>query len=226
MARFLGAKEVATLFARSCRRACLPLAYSQGFHPLPRLSFGPALPVGMESKEEFLDILLHEVMPAKEVQQRLNAELPSGFQIQQVQQIDLDRPSIDVSIATQRYQVALDTLPLEKRDPSFVQERLGQFHHAQTFPIRKRTRHRERTLDAKQLIPAITLETPLALSIAIAMTEVGTLKPHEFIGALLTLSPQEVKLLRVTKTVTQFRSDAFSQKGPLHHEQEPLPTTG
>ena len=57
------------------------------------------------------------------------------------------------------------------------------------------------------------------------MTEVGTLKPHEFIGALLTLSPQEVKILRVTKTVTQFRSDAFSRKGPLHHEQEPLPTT-
>ena len=226
MARFLGAKEVATLFARSCRRACLPLAYSQGFHPLPRLSFGPALPVGMESKEEFLDILLHEVMPAKEVQQRLNAELPSGFQIQQVQQIDLDRPSIDVSIATQRYEVALDTLPLEKRDPSFVQERLGQFHHAQTFPIRKRTRHRERTLDAKQLIPAITLETPLTLSVDIAMTEVGTLKPHEFIGALLTLSPQEVKILRVTKTVTQFRSDALSQRGPLHHEQEPLPATG
>ena len=117
MARFLGAKEVATLFARSCRRACLPLAYSQGFHPLPRMSFGPALPVGMESEEEFLDILLSEEMPAKEVQQRLNAELPSGFQVQQVQQIDLDRPSIDVSIATQCYRVALDTLVSEKTCP-------------------------------------------------------------------------------------------------------------
>jgi len=57
MARFLGAKEVATLFARSCRRARLPIAYSQGFHPLPRISFGPALPVGMESEEDFLDRL-------------------------------------------------------------------------------------------------------------------------------------------------------------------------
>ena len=202
-----------------------PLAYSQGFHPLPRLSFGPALPVGMESEEEFLDILLYEEMSAKEVQQRLNAELPSGFQIQQVQQIDLNRPSIDVSIATQRYQVALDTLPPEKRDPRFVQERLGQFHQAQTFPIRKRTRHRERTLDAKQLVSALTLETPLTLSVDIAMTDVGTLKPHEFIGSLLTLSPQEVKILRVTKTVTQFRSDAFPQRRQ-HPEQELLPTTG
>ena len=111
MARFLGAKEVATLFARSCRRARLPLTYSQGFHPLPRISFGPALPVGMESEEEFLDILLNEEMPAKGLQQGLNAELPSGFHIHQAQQIGLDRPSVDVSIATQLYQVSLDTLP-------------------------------------------------------------------------------------------------------------------
>ena len=190
------------------------------------MSFGPALPVGMESEEEFLDILLSEEMPAKEVQQRLNAELPSGFQIQQVQQIDLDRPSIDVSIATQRYRVALDTLVSEKRAPSFVQERLRRFDQARTFPIRKRTRHRERTLDAKQLVSAITLETPFTLSVDIAMTDVGTLKPHEFVGALLTLSPQEVKILRVTKTATQFRSDALPQRSPQYPEQELLPTTG
>ncbi len=226
MARFLGAKEVATLFARSCRRACLPVAYSQGFHPLPRISFGPALPVGMESEEEFLDLLLYEEMSAKEVQQRLNAELPSGFQIQQVQQIGLDRPSIDVSIAVQRYRVVLDTLVSDRRDPRFVQERIGKFHQARTFPIRKRTRHRERTLDAKQLISALTLETPLTLSIDIAMTDVGTLKPHEFLGTLLTLSPQEVKTLRVTKTATQFRSEAVPQRTHQNPEQELLPTTG
>ncbi len=226
MARFLGAKEVATLFARSCRRARLPLTYSQGFHPLPRISFGPALPVGMESEEEFLDILLNEEMPAKELQQGLNAELPSGFHIHQAQQIGLDRPSVDVSIATQRYQVSLDTLPPEKRAPSFLMERLSQFHQAETFPLRKRTRHRERTIDAKHVVLAVTLETPTTLSVKIAMTDVGTLKPYEFIGALLTLSPQDVKILRVTKTGTQFHSEALPQKEYHQHEQEQLPTTG
>ena len=42
------------MFARAIRRARLPIAYSQGFHPLPRFSFGPALPLGVESEEEFL----------------------------------------------------------------------------------------------------------------------------------------------------------------------------
>src|SRR5262249_43626645 len=44
-ARFVGAKETATLFARATRRARLPVAYSQGVHPLPRLRFRPALPL-------------------------------------------------------------------------------------------------------------------------------------------------------------------------------------
>ncbi len=226
MARFLGAKEVATLFARSCRRARLPIAYSQGFHPLPRISFGPALPVGMESEEEFLDILLNEDMLAKEIPQRLNAELPSGFHIYQAQPLGLDRPSVDVSIAAQRYQVALDTLPPEKRDPIFLAEQLSHFHQAETFPMRKRTRHRERTIDAKRVVSAVTLETPTTLSVEIAMTDVGSLKPHEFLGVLLTLSPQDVKLLRVTKTLTQFHSEARPQKEHQQHEQEQLSTTG
>ena len=165
-------------------------------------------------------------MPAKELQQGLNAELPSGFHIHQAQQIGLDRPSVDVSIATQRYQVSLDTLPPEKRAPSFLMERLSQFHQAETFPLRKRTRHRERTIDAKHVVLAVTLETPTTLSLKIAMTDVGTLKPYEFIGALLTLSPQDVKILRVTKTGTQFHSEALPQKEYHQHEQEQLPTTG
>ena len=232
MARFLGAKEVATLFARSCRRAQLPIAYSQGFHPLPRISFGPALPVGMESEEEFLDILLSEQMAAAELQERLNADLPDGFQIHHTQPIDLDRPSVDVSIATQRYQITLDTLPSEKHDPAFLAERLSHFYQADTFPMRKRTRHRERVVDAKLFITDIALTTPTTLGVVVAMTDIGTLKPHEFIGTLLDLTSQAVKTLRVTKTQTRFHSDTLSeqeQEEQLAQEDsdpEQLPTTG
>src|SRR5262249_10404404 len=80
-ARFLGAKEMATLFARASRRAKLPVAYSQGFHPLPRISFGPALPLGIESEEELLDIELTESMPAAEIGRRLGEELSQGFSV-------------------------------------------------------------------------------------------------------------------------------------------------
>ena len=54
-ARFLGNRELTTAFVRACRRAGLPLAFSRGHHPMPRMSFGPALSVGFASHGEYLD---------------------------------------------------------------------------------------------------------------------------------------------------------------------------
>ena len=55
-AKYLGHLELTRLLLRAFRRAQIPLVFSQGFHPLPRVSFGPPLPVGYESRAEFLDL--------------------------------------------------------------------------------------------------------------------------------------------------------------------------
>jgi radical SAM-linked protein len=204
--RFIGTKEVATLFARATRRARLPVAYSQGFHPLPRLSFGPALPLGLESEEEFLDIELTELLVAAEVGDRLGAELPRGFTMQRAEAIDLKARSVDASIRAFRYAAALDSLPAHKQAPGFLAARLTEFHAATTFPMRKHTRSGEKVVDAKQFIAGVALTAPLTLSIETAMTDAGTIKPHEFAGLLLGLTPEEVKVLRLTKIQTLFHS--------------------
>ena len=206
-ARFLGAKEVTTLFSRVCRRAGLPVAYSQGFHPAPRLSFGPALPVGMESEEEFVDIVLTQSLPPGELQQRLNAELALGFHVHAVDHLALDTPSVGSSVRAQVYTLPLASLPPEKRTPSFVAARLTAYREAPTFPMRKRTRHKETLLDAKEFVTRVVVTTRSTLTIETAMTEVGSIRPHEFIAALLGLSAEERKVLRLTKTQTRFHID-------------------
>ncbi|MGH7964210.1 MAG: TIGR03960 family B12-binding radical SAM protein [Candidatus Binatia bacterium] len=203
-ARFLGAKEVATLFARASRRARLPVAYSQGFHPLPRLSFGPALPLGIESEEEFLDVELAEPLTADEVGRRLGAELSRGFTVHWASAIDLKAASIDASIRAFRYVAALDSLPAQKQEANWLAARLNEFHASTTFPMRKHTRSGEKMVDAKQFITRVTLTAPLTLSIEIAMTDAGTLKPYEFVGVLLGLTPEETKVLRLRKIQTLF----------------------
>ena len=57
------------------------------------------------------------------------------------------------------------------------------------------------------------------------MTDLGTLKPHEFVGCLLGLSPHDVKLLRVTKTATRFHPHAVP-RAVAQPEPERLSTTG
>lgn len=205
-ARFLGAKEVATLFGRAVRRARLPVAYSQGFHPLPRLSFGPALPVGIESEEEFLDIELSEVLAAPDVKERLGVELSRGFSVYWAEEIDLRTPSIDASIEGYRYVVALDSLPEMKRTPAVLAAHLSTFSAATTFPVQKSSHSGEKAVNAKLFIARVTLTAPLQLSLEIKKTSAGSMKPHEFVGVLFHLTPEETKVLRTKKIQTIFRS--------------------
>ena len=204
--RFLGAKEIVTLFTRAVRRAGLPVAYSQGFHPTPRMSFGPGLPLGMESEEEFLDIFLTEALPPAELASRLDAQLPLGFAIHRTQAIGLKDPSIDASIQATHYHVALDSLPAEKQAVAFWTECLDMFSAASTFPLQKRNRNGVKTIDAKQCVRQLALTTARTLYIEIAVTQTGTLNPQEFLKALLGLSDNEGKTLRVTKIQTVFHS--------------------
>ncbi len=210
-ARFLGAKEVATLFSRAVRRARLPIAYSQGFHPLPRLSFGPALPMGVESEEEFIDLELSEHVPAAQVGARLNAELPRGFAIQWAEAIDLRALSIDASIKGFQYTVALHSLPAAKQVPTFLADRLSAYHASASAPIHKHTRSGGKMVDAKQFIANVVLSTPQTLNIELRVTEAGTIKPHDFVGVLLELAPEEAKILRLTKIQTLFHSPTTTE---------------
>ena len=70
-----------SLFHRAFRRAGMSLAYSDGFHPQPRISLRDALPVGMESEEEVVDFELISPMKCDILKGRINLELPEGLEV-------------------------------------------------------------------------------------------------------------------------------------------------
>jgi radical SAM-linked protein len=222
-ARFLGAKEVSHLFARAVRRARLPIAYSQGFHPLPRISFGPALPMGIESEEEFVDLELSEHLEAAAVGSRLDAEFPRGFHVQQAETIDLRTTSIDADIKAFRYVATLDSLATEKRTVAFLATQLSAYHAVDTFPLRKHSRSGEKIVDAKHFVASVALSTPLTLALELRMTEAGTIKPHDFVGALLALTAEETKILHLRKIQTLFHSATQSTEVAEQEEGATMP---
>src|SRR5262249_32797245 len=104
-ARFIGPRELGTAVAPAPRRAAVPVAFSHGHHPLPRLSFGPGLPVGASSEDELLDIDLSAVVSAAEARARLATELPDGLELLGAVEIPRAARSIDQSVAAFRWAV-------------------------------------------------------------------------------------------------------------------------
>ncbi len=79
--RFASHRDVARVFERGVRRAGLPIAYSAGFTPHPKISYAGGAPTGVASEAEYLSLALTSRQAATQVGQRLNAALPDGIDV-------------------------------------------------------------------------------------------------------------------------------------------------
>jgi radical SAM-linked protein len=79
--RWTSHRDLARMWERALRRVQLPVAYSEGFSPRPKVSFGLALPTGAESAAEYLDIDLAQEVPTAGLAERLSAVLPGGLDV-------------------------------------------------------------------------------------------------------------------------------------------------
>jgi radical SAM-linked protein len=79
--RFASHRDVARAFERGVRRAALPIAYSAGFTPHPKISYAGGAPTGVASEAEYLSLALTSQQAATEVRRRLNAVLPDGIDV-------------------------------------------------------------------------------------------------------------------------------------------------
>ncbi|OQX28261.1 MAG: B12-binding domain-containing radical SAM protein, partial [Desulfobacteraceae bacterium IS3] len=82
-AKYFGHLELANIFIRAVRRAGIPVKYSEGFHPLPKISFNDPLPVGIESMNELMYLSVPETVKPENITEALNRQLPKGIIIKE-----------------------------------------------------------------------------------------------------------------------------------------------
>ena len=112
--RYLSHRELMTAIIRAMRRADIPVAYSQGFHPSPRVSFGPPLNVGMSGKREYFDMELRPGLGINDMKETLNRLLPEGLSIHDMGLIPEGEPSLQSFISRYEYEIICpDTKPME-----------------------------------------------------------------------------------------------------------------
>jgi radical SAM-linked protein len=105
--RYTGHLDLHRAWERTMRRAGLPLAYSQGFRPHPRINLGCALPLGFTSQDEVVDIWLEQSLPLDEIETALQSSLPPGIQLQAVEIIDEKEPTLQTQLLAAEYQITL-----------------------------------------------------------------------------------------------------------------------
>jgi len=104
--RFIGARDVSRALERAFRIELLPLAFTEGFSPRPKVSFGLALSVGHESDAEYLDVELTEPVDTAELSERLTPVLPEGMPATGAVRLIERAPALQESITEVQYRVA------------------------------------------------------------------------------------------------------------------------
>lgn len=130
--RYTGHLDLHRAWERSFRRAGLPLAYSQGFHPQPKLNLACALPLGFTSECELLDAWLETSRTIDEIGTSLSGALPLGIRIHLIEEVVPHLPSLQTQVQSVEYQVTiLDPLPE-------LDDRLQKILTATTIPRQRR----------------------------------------------------------------------------------------
>jgi radical SAM-linked protein len=105
--QFLGHLDLTRTMLRAFRRARIALVYSQGFNPKPRVQFGPALSVGIESYGEYLDFWSFNVLDPGEAMAAINEALPRGIRVSALRGVAIDAPGLSESVRAAHYLVRL-----------------------------------------------------------------------------------------------------------------------
>ncbi len=174
--RYTGHLDLHKLWERAARRAELPLAYSQGFHPQPKMNMAAALPLGFSSRCEVMDMKLEHDISLSELATRLNATLPAGLQVVEVEQVEERAPALQTQVISAEYEVTLT----ESRGGSALKEIIDSVMDSPSLPRERRGK----TYDLRPLIEALNLMRDDKIFMRLAAREGATGRPEEVLDVL------------------------------------------
>ena len=146
--------DLVRMLERALRRSQLPVSFTGGFHPLPRLQLALALPLGAEADSDWLDLSFTEVVQPEQLVDRLAPLLPEGFALLEAHGVPVKSPALSQMLQSAHWRLCLepsgaDRLPAERR----CQEALGELLGAEALPLEELDRQgRRRRRDLRPLL--------------------------------------------------------------------------
>lgn len=187
--RFVGHRDVARAFERAFRIAALPLAFTQGFSPRPKVSFGLALSVGHESDAEYLDVELAHDPGLGGLPALLSAGLPEGIDVTGAVALVERAPALQEAITAVEYRVDVIGPEGAPAPVSAVGAAVTTALASPTLETARTRKGREVTEDVRPVIRRLDVQGPGATPGSVALelectTQPRSARPGEIVAAI------------------------------------------
>ena len=182
--RYTGHLDLHTIWERTVRRAGLPLTYSNGFHPGPKIQLASALPLGFIGRREIVDLWLDgsQADPsAHPYEQILQLAAPPGLGIVSVEPVDEHSPALQTQVTSAEYELTL----LDPLGGSDLAERVAAVLEADSLPRERRGKQYDLRplIEGLSLLPADASGT-IRLCMRLAARDGATGRPEAVLEAL------------------------------------------
>jgi len=208
--KYISHLDLMKAFERALRRSKLPVAYSEGFNPHPRMVFGLPLSVGVTSDAEYADFEFSEDISARELIETLNPQLPSGLAVTDAVE-KTGRSNIMAEIARASYCVNVCTG--NKLGINQMKRLIDDLMKKDEIKINKKTKSGTREIDIKPMIHAIDVvstanesgnegctDNVYKISTVLSAGSRGNLKPEEVVEAVSQMAGEPVRILSIHRT--------------------------
>ncbi|MGW7365103.1 TIGR03936 family radical SAM-associated protein [Streptomyces sp. NPDC054841] len=151
--RFTSHRDFQRAFERALRRAEVPMAYSAGFTPHPKVSYANAAPTGTGSEAEYLEIALTEARDPESLRVLLDESLPAGLDITDA--VEARTSGLADRLTASVWELRLDGVAVEDAEKA-----VEAFLAAETVEVQRRTKNGMRTFDARGAVAGLRAARP------------------------------------------------------------------
>jgi radical SAM-linked protein len=182
--KYIGHLDLMLAWERALRRAKIPLAYSQGFNPRPKMQAASSLPLGTTGTAEILDITVTESLDLLEATERIRRTLPVGIALHSIEEVPLKNSTLQQLVRQANYRVMVET----DLSPELLRERIEVLLTAnEIWRIRKRRKQQEK-FNLRPLLHELDIELvtdkDFVLHIRASAGQFGNLRPQDVLSEL------------------------------------------
>ena len=205
--KYLSHLDLTRALPRAFRRAGIKLGYSQGFHPMPLIQYGPALGVGTVGERELIDFDSLDELEEREFIERINANLPAGFRFKRLERLpasaqalikDINRAEYSVSLDAHEIHAAIERLrgnrpDIDKLAACEIHNMLAdEFIMRDSCVIDRVRKDKRQKIDVRRYTKYLGIDAEMGdLRIVTEISPNGGVKPVEVMAAVYDLTGEE-----------------------------------